>query len=69
MPVIRVKGMRCGHCVQSVTRALEAVEGVSDVHVNLETGKALYSETKPVAPEAIRQAIRKIGFEVVDEGA
>lgn len=37
---IPIKGMTCGSCVSHVTRALEEVPGVADVHVNLATEKA-----------------------------
>ncbi len=35
-----VEGMSCQHCVQTVTQALESVQGVSDVHVNLDNKMA-----------------------------
>lgn len=39
---ILIDGMTCGHCVANVTRALEAVDGVTDVSVELEPeGRAL----------------------------
>ena len=65
MPSIRIKGMSCQHCVDSVTRALSALEGISNVVVNLEKGEARYDETKPIAPEVIANAIAKTGFEVL----
>jgi len=65
MPSIRIKGMSCQHCVDSVTRALSALEGISNVVVNLEKGEARYEETKPIAPEVIANAIAKTGFEVL----
>ena len=37
---IPVRGMTCGHCVASVRRALEGVEGVSGVAVDLASGRA-----------------------------
>lgn len=65
MPTVKIKGMSCGHCVASVTKALSTIAGISNVEVNLEKGEATYTETKPVDPDAIRQAIAGIGFEVV----
>ncbi len=65
MPTIKIKGMSCGHCVASVTNALEAVDGVSNVSVTLETGEASYTEERPVDTETLKQAIAGIGFEVV----
>lgn len=65
MPTVQIKGMRCGHCVASVTEALRKIDGVTDVQVVLESGEARYTEGKPVSPEAIKAAINKIGFETV----
>jgi copper chaperone len=65
MPTIKVKGMSCQHCVASVTKALSEIEGVSDVNVNLEAGEATYNEASPVPEDTIKDAIARIGFEVV----
>jgi copper chaperone len=65
MPAIRVKGMSCQHCVASVTKALNEIEGVSDVVVDLATGTATYNEKAPVATDTLKKAIAAIGFEVV----
>lgn len=65
MATIKVKGMSCQHCVASVTKALSAIKGVSDVKVSLEKGEATFNENSPVPQQAIKEAITKIGFEVV----
>ena len=62
---IKVKGMSCQHCVGSVTKALSEIDGISDVQVNLEKGEATFSEQSPVAEQTIKDAIARIGFEVV----
>jgi len=65
MSTIKIKGMSCQHCVASVTKALSAIAGISDVKVSLERGEASFSESSPVSRETIKDAITKIGFEVV----
>ena len=65
MPTITVKGMSCNHCVMSVTKALEALPGVSSVKVDLLSGKASFEEAAPVDLGVVKKAIEKIGFEVV----
>jgi len=65
MTTIKVKGMSCQHCVASVTKALSEIEGISGVKMNLEKGEATFNENTPVAPETIKDAITRIGFEVV----
>ncbi|MDH3360083.1 MAG: cation transporter [Desulfobulbaceae bacterium] len=64
MPTIKIKGMSCNHCVDSVTKALVAIDGVTNVTVNLENGEARYDEEKPVGLDVITNAIIKTGFEV-----
>jgi len=66
MPTIKIKGMSCQHCVSSVTKALSAIAGISDVKVSLEKGEATFTESSPVSKETIKDAITKIGFEVVE---
>ena len=65
MPTIKIKGMSCQHCVSSVTKALSAIAGIRDVKVSLEKGEATFTESSPVSKETIKDAITKIGFEVV----
>ena len=66
MKSIKIKGMSCQHCVMAVTRALSAIDGVKDVHVDLNKGMATYQEDKPVHSDAVRAAIRKEGYDVVE---
>lgn len=64
MTTVRIKGMRCGHCAASVTKALAAIAGVTNLTVDLAKGEAAYDESKPVEISKIRAAISAIGFEV-----
>ena len=66
MSTIKVKGMSCQHCVTSVTKALSEIEGITDVQVDLEKGEATFNEQSPIDNAIIKDAITKIGFEVVD---
>jgi len=65
MTTIKVQGMSCQHCVASVTKALSDLDGVTDVRVSLEKGEATFNEQSPVDEATIKDAITKIGFEVV----
>ncbi len=64
MPTIKITGMNCAHCVSSVTKVLNDLDGISETHVNLENAEASYTESTPVPPEIIQEAITKIGFKV-----
>ncbi len=62
MNTVKIKGMSCQHCVAGVTRALEAIEGIKQVKVDLQQGEARYEGE--VDPQVLKAAIAKIGFEV-----
>ncbi len=64
METIKVKGMSCQHCVMAVTKALDEIEGIENVTVDLERGEASFDETKPVDRDTIRKRISDAGYEV-----
>ncbi|MBM4278394.1 MAG: heavy-metal-associated domain-containing protein [Deltaproteobacteria bacterium] len=65
MTALKVKGMSCQHCVMSVTKALNQLDGVQKIQVNLEKGEVLFENTKTVANGQIVKAITDAGYEVV----
>ena len=65
MRTIKVKGMTCNHCVMAVTKALNQIQGVADVKVNLDKGEAQFEEMEPVDMDLIIAGIAKAGYEVV----
>jgi copper ion binding protein len=63
--VLKVKGMSCQHCVMSVTKALNQLEGIQNVQVDLEKGEVRFENTMAVATDQIVKAITDAGYEVV----
>lgn len=66
--VINVEGMTCGGCVQSVTKAINRLDGVEQANVSLEgkIASVIYDDAK-TNEDAIKQAVRDIGYDVVEE--
>ncbi len=64
MKTVRIKGMSCQHCVKAVKKALEEIEGISNVTVDLSSGEAAFEETRPVDADLIREKIEKAGYEL-----
>jgi copper ion binding protein len=62
---LKVKGMSCQHCVMSVTKALNQLEGVKDVQVDLAKGEVRFESTKEVASNRIAKAIEDAGYEII----
>jgi copper chaperone len=65
MKTVRIKGMSCQHCAKTVKKALEEIDGIANVAVDLETGEATFEEIRPVDNELIREKIKKAGYELV----
>jgi copper chaperone CopZ len=57
--------MSCGHCKAAVTKAVETVDGVENVTVDLATGRVTYSSAKD-SDSKVKENIEKAGYEVAD---
>ncbi len=62
---IKVSGMTCGHCVQSVTEELEALTGVTAVNVVLESGEVIIESESDLNTTEVSAAVKEAGYEVV----
>ena len=60
---LNVEGMMCQHCVAHVKGALEGVEGVDEVTVDLESGTATAACAEGVTDEALIAAVKGAGYE------
>jgi copper chaperone len=64
MPEFKVKGMSCEHCVAAVTKAVASLPGVSNVKVDLASGRVSYDRPDPLPREDLERVIRAAGYEV-----
>jgi copper chaperone CopZ len=60
---MRVEGMTCSHCAQSVTRALLGAKGVVSADVNLKT-KQVVVMGRGLDRAVLRQTVEDIGYRV-----
>lgn len=59
-----VTGMTCEHCVRSVTEEVGAIDGVTEVSVDLPTGAVTVRGTDSVDETAVRAAVEEAGYQV-----
>ena len=65
-----VKGMTCGHCVASVTKELMALEGVTEVTVDLDPeglSAVHVSSASDISEDAASEAIEEAGYSMVEK--
>lgn len=61
---MKVGGMTCMGCVSSVTRVLQAVDGVSKVDVSLDKAQASVEfDPRRASKDALRAAIEDAGYD------
>ena len=60
-----VSGMTCAHCVRSVTEEITALDGVTDVAVDLPTGGVAVTSDRPLDPAQVRAAVEEAGYALV----
>ena len=61
----QVEGMTCGHCAGRVTEEITALDGVTDVHIDLVAGgtsTVTVTAEHPLSTDAVRAAIEEVGY-------
>ena len=62
---LKIEGMMCAHCQKHVHDALAKMDGVTDVTVDLEGGKADVKATHDISEVDFRKVIEEAGYELV----
>ena len=62
---LKIEGMMCAHCQKHVHDALAKMDGVTDVTVDLEGGKADVKATHDISEADFRKVIEDAGYELV----
>jgi copper chaperone len=57
-----VVGMTCDHCARSVHAEVSAIEGVTDVQVDVATGAVRVTAEQAVPAAALRGAVEEAGY-------
>ena len=63
--IIKIDGMSCQNCVRHVTEALEELEGVAEVVVDLDKKQANINPEN-IPETIIREAVEEAGYTVVE---
>jgi copper chaperone len=59
-----VSGMTCEHCVGAVREEVGRIAGVTEVAVDLATGRVTVTSEGPVAVEEVRAMVDEAGYEL-----
>ena len=59
-----VTGMVCQHCVSAVSQQIGAIQGVTNVEVDLTTGRVSVTSNRALDDAMVRTAIDEAGYEI-----
>lgn len=60
--VLAVEGMSCGHCEKTVSAALAALPGVTDVTADAPGGRVTVASARPLDDATLREVVDGAGF-------
>ena len=59
-----VNGMTCSHCANSVSSEVAKVAGVTDVQVDVGSGRVTVTSDAPLDGTAVGQAVEEAGYQL-----
>lgn len=63
--IIKIEGMKCQHCAAKVTNALENIEGVKKVKIDLDKKEAIIKSKEKLDTTKLTKAITDLDYEVI----
>lgn len=64
--VVTIEGMSCNHCKNKVEVALQTIESVNKVKVDLKSKQAIISSKTEVDKDNIKNIVEELGYKVID---
>ncbi len=61
---LKIDGMSCQHCVMSVKKALDELDGVTSSEVEIGSARVSYEESK-TDKDAIENAVKNAGYKII----
>ena len=59
-----ITGMTCGHCVASVTEEVKEIPGVTDVQIDLASGRLRVAGEQAVSGADVKSAVEEAGYQL-----
>ncbi|MEZ4810344.1 MAG: heavy metal-associated domain-containing protein [Allomuricauda sp.] len=67
MTKIAVQNLKCGGCANTIKRNLDKMEGISDVHVEIESAEVTFNFESDTRIDAVKQSLKTMGYPAMDD--
>jgi copper chaperone len=64
---LEIQNLKCGGCVNTVTKELSKIDGITDIKVNDETSVVKFSSEVTEALDLVKSKLASIGYPVVGD--
>lgn len=64
--ILVIDGMNCNSCVAKVENALKQIDDISNISVELKSGKVKFDADKTINEKILRRSIDKIGYTLIN---
>lgn len=67
MTTIEIQNLKCGGCAHTITKALQNIEGVSDVSVDVDVSTVTFQTISPEKMELVKTKLSHLGYPEVND--
>lgn len=67
MTTLEIQNLKCHGCANTITKAIQKINGVSDLSVDVEKSIVSFSSLDPDIIETVKAKLSKLGYPEVDE--
>ncbi|MFA4853477.1 MAG: heavy metal-associated domain-containing protein [Bacteroidales bacterium] len=62
----QLSGLTCGACEKVITKRLQTIEGVKEIHVSAPNGFTSIMATRPISKDEVRLALEGTHYKVIN---
>jgi len=66
MTTIQVQNLKCHGCANTITKAIEKIEGVSDLSVDVEKSTVIFSSDNAEIIATVKAKLSRLGYPEMD---
>lgn len=67
MTVFEISNLKCGGCANTIKKGIEAIEGINEVAVNLNTSEVSIDSTDELVVNLVKEKLSSMGYPEVGD--
>lgn len=68
MSTLQVDNIKCGGCAGHITRKIEAIEGVTDLSIDIPTGTVSFGAADQSVEDKVISELKRLGYPLTGTG-